>query len=209
MNKQNRGSIVYGLSDTRLRLEPFFVEFGATYLHGDLLPKDMDAPPEVLFLHGSNPDGRNGLLLLRHVLLEKFSISSCAFDCVGFGSTGGGDCPAEGGLAAQLAQATDIIDACFDAQPFSIVAADSSAEIAVQLAAVFPVRQLVLLNPPVGWKSSIQTPQQPIAMPVASGQTLVYMNTNTLLLAEIASVIHVTLQGDGRYVRHNYEEYGT
>lgn len=198
------------LNDMRLKLEPFFIEFGTTYLHGDMLPKDMDAPPEVLCLHGSHLEGRNGFLLLRHVLLEKYAISSCAFDYVGFGSTGGEPCPAEGRLAESVAQASDIIDACFDAQPFTIVAADSSADVAVQLAAIFPVRQVVLLNPPSEVnRSEIQTPQQPIAIPVASGQTLTYMNAHASLLAEIAAVIHATLQGDGRYVRHNYEEYGT
>lgn len=200
---------MYGLSDTRLKLEPFFIEFGATYLHGDMLPKDMDSPPEVLCLHGSNPEGRNGFLLLRHVLLEKYAISSCAFDCVGFGSTGGEPYPAEGRLAEYVAQASDIIDACFDAQPFTIVSADSSTDIAVQLTAVFPVRQLVLLNPPTGWERSVHTPQQPIAIPVASSQTLAYMNANAMLLAKVAAMIHATLQGDGRYVRRSYEEYGT
>jgi hypothetical protein len=106
-------------------------------------------------------------------------------------------------------QTSDIIDACFDAQPFSIVAADSSVDVAVPLAAVFPVRQLVLLNPPTGWEDSVQTPQRQMTMPVASGQTLAYLNANTVLLAEIASVIHATLQGDGRYVRQSYEECGT
>ncbi len=197
------------LSDTGLNLEPFFIEFATSYLHGDLLPKDMDVPPEILCLHGSNPEGRSGFLLLRHVLMEKYAISSCAFDCVGFGSTGGEPYPAEGWLAKYVAQASDIVNACFDSQPFSIVAADSSTDIAVQLAAVFPVRQLVLLNPPAGWNCPVHTPQQPITMPVASGQTLAHMNANALLLADIAAMIHATLQGDGRYMRHNYEEYGT
>lgn len=168
-----------------------------------MLPKGLEEPPEVLCLHGGGAEGRSSFLLLRHIMLEKHAISSCAFDFFGYGSTGGTR-PADSNRQEQVNQATDIIDACFDSQPFSIVAADLSAQVALQLVEIFPVRQLILLNPPADWSEVGTTPCQTIAMPIESAQTLAYMNTNAALLLKVAQLVKDTLLGDGSYVRSYY-----
>lgn len=189
-----------GLTDPRSRLEPFFIEYSSIYLHGDILPKELEEPPEVLCLHGGGVEGRSSFLLLRHILFEKYSISSCAFDFY------------QGSLdpyrQEYLNQAVDIIDACFDSQPFSIVASDLSAGIALQLTKIFSVRQLILLNPVEGCHEAGDTPCQSVVMPIESTQTLAYMNTAPALLLKITRLVKDTLQGNGRYVRCNYKEYG-
>ncbi|MBO0615239.1 hypothetical protein [Thiothrix fructosivorans] len=189
-----------GLTEPRSRLEPFFIEYNSTYLHGDLLPKGNQEPPEVLCLYGGGKERRSSFLLLRHVLFEKHSISSCAFDFY--------EESLDPYRQEYLNQATDIIDACFDSQPFSVVAADLNAEVALQLAKLFPVRQLILLNPPAGCHEARETPCQAVAMPVESTQTLAYLNTNPTLLLKVAQMVKNTLQGDGSHVRCNYKEYG-
>lgn len=166
-----------------------------------MLPKDMEEPPEVLCLHGGGAEGRSSFLLLRHILFEKHAVSSCAFDFYGESF--------DMSQQDHLNQASDIIDACFDSQPFSIVAADVSAWVALQLAESFPVRQLVLLNPAGGWNKDTRTPCQTIGMPVESAQTLAYMNTQPDLLLKVVHLIKATLQGDGGRIRYSYKEYGS
>jgi pimeloyl-ACP methyl ester carboxylesterase len=197
---------VYGLIEPRSRLQPFFIEYRSIYLHGDILPKEIDEPPEVLFLHGGGDEGRRGFLLLRHLLLEQHGISSCAFDFFEYSRTGWESCPADSDSQEQVNQASGIIDACFDSQPFSIVASDLSAGVALQLEQSFPVRQLVLLNPSDDQDVTGSTPCQRVAIPVESAQTLVYMNNNPALLLKIARLVKDTLQGDGSRVRCNYKE---
>lgn len=191
------------LTDPRSRLEPFFIEYSSTYLHGDLLPKDMDAPPEVLCLHGGGAEGRSGFLLLRHILFEKHSISSCAFDF--YGESGESF---DSSQQDYLNQATDIIDACFDSQPLSIVATDQNVNVALQLAKICPVRQLILLNPPEACQDTGETPCQIVTIPIEATQTLLHLNTEPTLLLKVAQLVKDTLQGDGRYVRCNYKECG-
>jgi pimeloyl-ACP methyl ester carboxylesterase len=174
--------------------EPFFIEFGNNYLHGDLLPREADKLPEILFLHGAEGGGRGEFLLLRQVLLEQYGISSCAFDFIGYGSTGGKLLPLH--LQERVAQTTDIIDACFDLQAFSIVAADISAETALQLTKSFPIRHLVLLNPVRDYQSARDIPCQIVKIPVEPQQTLPFLNNNPALLAKIAGVIKDTLGGN-------------
>lgn len=136
------------IPDDFFQPEPFFIEFSGGYLHGDLLqqPDSIDDPPAVLFLHGSgNKDDRTGFSLVRQILLNYHGISSCAFDFVGHGGTSG-----EGersSLVQRTAQVQDIVDACFDCQPFSIVAIGTGAYPALKLAALAPVRSLTLIAP--------------------------------------------------------------
>lgn len=189
------------------KVEPFFIEFDGNYLHGDIISDDISLPPELLCLHGDTAEGRSGFLLLRQLLLKKHAISSCAFDFSGFG--GSTNMPAHSGLhwQTQVTQATDIIDACFDSQPLSIVASDCSAQAALHLATTFPVRQVVLLNPPPNWEGIGNFSWQSVAMPVAGAKTLSYLNSEPALLLKIAKLIKDTLLGDGHLIRHSYKEY--
>lgn len=174
-----------------IKPEPFFIEFGDNYLHGDLLPRDSDTLPEILFLHGEQHEGRGEFLLLRQVLLEQYGISSCAFDFIGYGSTGGKRHPLH--LQERVAQASDIINACFDLQAFSIVAADISAEVALSLTSCFPVRHLVVLNPVRDYAAACSIPCQIVETPVDPLQTLAFLNDTPAFVAKAAGIIKDTL----------------
>lgn len=128
-------------------LEPFFIEFEQSYLHGDMLPGEYgDALPNILFLHGEEHDeDRRQFFLLRQMLFKQYGLSSCVFDFIGHGSTGGDW--RESSLQQRTQQAGDIVDACFDGQPFSIVAVGMGAYTALKLMEMASVRHLVLLVP--------------------------------------------------------------
>lgn len=137
-------------ADRNSQVEPFFIEFDNTYLHGDLLPGDYTrcAPPDILFLHGGmESEDRRSFLLLRQILLNRHQLSSCAFDFIGHGSTGGELNVTT--LQQRTQQAADIIDACFDSQPFSVVAVGMGAHTALRLLEAFPIRNLVLAVPEI------------------------------------------------------------
>jgi pimeloyl-ACP methyl ester carboxylesterase len=128
-------------------LQPFFIEFDQTYLHGDmLLDEDTDAAPSILFLHGTEQtDDRIQFFLLRQFLFKQYGLSSCTFDFIGHGRTSGAW--QDSNLQQHIRQANDIVDACFDSQHFSIVAVGMSAYTALKLTELAPVRHLVLLAP--------------------------------------------------------------
>lgn len=135
------------VADNLCNLEPFFIEFEQSYLHGDMLPGESgDLLPHILFLHGEKPDeDRRQFLLLRQLLFKQYGLSSCVFDFIGHGNTGGDR--RESSLQQQTQQAVDIMDACFDGQPFSIVALGTGAYTALKLMELASVRHLVLLAP--------------------------------------------------------------
>lgn len=186
--------------EKEVKPEPFFIDYDGVYLHGDLLLKDADMPPALLFLHGAVSGGRQGLLLLRQILLAKHGVSSCAFDFAGYGSTAGELFLVDSCLDVQFAQASDVVDACFDCQPFGIVAADIHADVAVRLMADYPVHHLLLLNPPDGWDKFCGADCQVVTMPVSPGETLAFMNANATLLASIADSLYAALQDRGNRV---------
>lgn len=195
-------------ADVNLLLEPFFIEFRDTFLHGDFLPKDLDAPPELLCLQGAEQEGRKAFLLLRQVLWEKYGISSCAFDFADYGGSGEAALLFKRHLGDYLEQAGDIVDACFDSQPFSIVAVDEGTQVATRLGSLFPVRQLVLLNPSKhGQGAMIIPPCETLVIPAETPHTLEHLNKTPALLLQVANVIKDNLFGDGRYVRRTYQEY--
>lgn len=135
------------IADCLVQLEPFFIEFGQAFLHGDmLLDKQEGDLPEILFLHGGVPEeDRLQFHLLRQILLKQYALPSCAFDFIGHGSSGGEW--GESSLRERSFQATDIVYACFDSQPFSVVAVGMGAHVACKLLDVVPIQNLVLLSP--------------------------------------------------------------
>lgn len=187
-------------TEENIKPEPFFIEIDGFYLHGDFLLNHADAFPSILFLHGSVSSGRSGFLLLRRLLLKKYGISSCAFDFVGHGSTAGEQALVNSCIEAQFAQASAIVDACFDCQPFGIVAADIHTDVALRLMEDYQVRHLLLLNPPDGWDTSHETACQVVTMLTPPSGTLAFMNANTTLLASIADNLHTVSQGSGNSV---------
>ena len=173
--------------------EPFFIEFGETYLHGDLLPSEAVKLPEILFLHGAQGPGRREFLLLRQVLWEHFSLSSCAFDFIGYGTTGGKLRPLS--LQERRLQARDIINACFDLQPFSIVTTDANIEIAVSLADFFQLRYLLLLNSETMKINATELPVKIVEIPLSPESNLISsINHKPASLAKVASLIHAVLR---------------
>jgi hypothetical protein len=172
------------------RPEPFFIEHGGYFLHGDLLPKDADKSPEILFLHETLSNGRAEFLLLRQILWELYGLSSCAFDFIGYASLGKSlSLP----LSERVAQTSDVVHACFDLQAFNVVAVANSAEIASCLTEIFPIYHWVAINPAVDCKLLGNSRWQRIDMPVEAGKTLSYLNNNITLLAKIAAKINALL----------------
>jgi hypothetical protein len=169
--------------------EPFFIEHGNHFLHGDLLPKDADKLPEILFLRETLGCGRAEFLLLRQILWELYGLSSCAFDFVGCGGHTHTGLP----LSERVAQASDVIHACFDLQAFSVVAVANSAEIESRLATLFPIRHWVALNPTTDSKPTTDIGWQHIDLPVEAGKTLACLNNNVALLAKVAANINTIL----------------
>lgn len=136
------------MTDELARAELFFVEFGHTYIHGNVLGALNKKTPDILFLHGNTPsEEASDFFLLRQLLLRQSGISSCAFDFVGHGNTGGDW--AQSSLSHRTQQAADIVNACFDSQPFTVVAVGMGAYTAIKLSELFPIANLVLVMPSV------------------------------------------------------------
>lgn len=136
------------MMDELARAERFYVEFEQTYLHGNILGAANKITPDILFLHGNElSEEANDFFLLRQFLLKRAGISSCAFDFVGHGNTGGDW--ASSSLYHRTCQAGDVAEACFDSKPFMIVAAGAGAYTAIRLTELFPINNLILITPSV------------------------------------------------------------
>lgn len=137
--------------------QPFFVEYERAYIHGNILDAEKGRSPAILFLHGENEsEDRNVFLLLRQTLLERYGITSCAFDFVGHGATSGGW--GDSSLKSRTEQAATVADACFDSQSFMVVASGMGAYTALKLTQVFAVEGLVLVSPKVYAEEIYNTP---------------------------------------------------
>lgn len=123
------------------------MEFYGTYIHGDTLTAlDRDDIPELLFMHGENP-GNNCTIFnaLRQLLLNKYYLSSCGFDFIGHGSTGGdwnSTC-----LQQRTQQTAEVIDGCFDSQPLSVITMGTGIFNAIQLLNSQRIVNLVFIAP--------------------------------------------------------------
>ena len=136
------------MTDNLARAELFFVEFESAYLHGNVIGASANSAPDTLFLHGNMPSAEaSDFFLLRQLLIRKSGISSCAFDFIGHGNTGGDW--AKSSLCDRTLQASDIISACFDCQPFTIVAFGTGAYTAIKLTELFSIDNLILVMPSV------------------------------------------------------------
>jgi len=134
------------LSESEFKPYLFFTEFADTYLHGDLLNKEEDAAPNILFLHDENrASNRSDFRLLRQLLFNQYDLSSCAFDFIGHGVTSGEW--TETSLEERTKQTLDIVDSSFDCQPFSIVTMGLSAFTALKVVSLTPVSNLIFISP--------------------------------------------------------------
>jgi pimeloyl-ACP methyl ester carboxylesterase len=120
----------------------FKVNCGANTLIGDIISNNSAA--QVLILHGAGGSNRLQFCQLRKQFLAE-GISSCAFDFVGHGDTGGN---LEGSsLHHRTRQAQKIIESQRVESPLCIVAASMGAYTAVKLLAYYEIEKLVLLVP--------------------------------------------------------------
>ena len=120
----------------------FNIKFKGHILTGDLLTDHEFA--RSLILHGGGGSSRSKFSYLRGRLLEK-GISSCAFDYIGHGDTGGN--LKISSLLERTEQTCTVIDSQPIEKPLTIIGASMGAYTAVKLIDRYPVENLVLLVP--------------------------------------------------------------
>jgi alpha-beta hydrolase superfamily lysophospholipase len=129
----NRRNVIY---------RRFQLKFGQNSLAGDILSDD--AAAHVLILHGAGESERSRFRFFRERLFAA-GISTCAFDFVGHGETGGA--LKQTSLFSRSQQACKIIDSQQIQKPLKIVGASMGAYTAVKLTKYYEVDKLVLLVP--------------------------------------------------------------
>lgn len=120
----------------------FNVKFKGQILTGDLLT-DHDFA-RSLILHGGGGSSRSKFSYLRERLFKK-GISSCAFDFIGHGDTGGS--LKHSSLLERSEQAGTVIESQPIKQPLTVIGASMGAYTAVKLIDQYPVENLILLVP--------------------------------------------------------------
>lgn len=98
----------------------------------------------VFFLHGAGKSNRKRFDLIR-LKLENNGISSCAFDFIGHGETGGN--LSSSSLIERTEVASCIIDKAWNGKPITLIGASMSGYTAVKLQSIYNVKNLVLLVP--------------------------------------------------------------
>ena len=185
-------------------LKPFYINFECSYVYGDILSVEADATPHLLCLPGKDHTGKQGFSALRHFLHEQYALTSCAFDFLAHE-----DSPLVTSLYREqqaLNQTSDIIHACFDSQPLSIIAADHSARIALQIAQRFWIKHLILLNPPLTLHVPHTVHCHSILLPVATTQTFYYLNQQPILLNYVGTLIGNCLHANVTPLHYAYQE---
>lgn len=119
------------------------VPFQQDRLLGDMMSKSDQC--ELFCLHGAGTSDRFRFDRLRERLFMK-GVSSCAFDFIGHGETGGE--LTRSSLRERTEMATEVIRSCAPkGQPLIVVAASMSGYTAVRLLEEFDVHLLVLIVP--------------------------------------------------------------
>ena len=120
----------------------FSVDFESTKLVGDIMPAT--AQPNILVLHGAGNSNRARYDYLR-LPLAKDGLSTCAFDMVGHGDTGGS--LASSNLHDRTDQAKEVINKQMSDGPIGIIGGSMGGYTAVKLCEEHPVDRLVLVVP--------------------------------------------------------------
>jgi pimeloyl-ACP methyl ester carboxylesterase len=120
----------------------FNIHFEDHVLTGDLITEHEYV--SSLILHGGGGSSRSKIRFLRERLFEK-GISSCAFDFIGHGDTGGN--LKSSSLLQRTQQACSVIESQPVKQPLTVIGASMGAYTAVKLISRYPVENLVLLVP--------------------------------------------------------------
>ena len=116
------------------RYHPFHVTFGSHNLVGDVVTSDTSS--QVLILHGAGESGRCRFNFFREHLLSN-GISSCAFDFIGHGDTGGDI--KRSNLYERTKQACKTIRVQRIPLPLKIVGASMGAYTAVKLTKYYEI----------------------------------------------------------------------
>lgn len=127
-----------------MKRESLKVSFNGTALAGDTIRANANS--QWLFLHGAGAGNRKRFEQLRALLADK-KITSCSFDFIGHGETGGG--LAGSSLESRVAQASAVVNSQAVVQPLSIVASSMGSYVAIKLTELYEVRNLILLAPAV------------------------------------------------------------
>lgn len=127
-----------------MKRNSFKVKFNSTVLAGDTICAN--ARPQWLFLHGAGSGDRKRFEQLR-ILLANKGITSCSFDFIGHGETGGSLTGFS--LESRVSQASAVIDSQKIRQPLSIVASSMGSYVAIKLTESYEVNNLILLAPAV------------------------------------------------------------
>ncbi len=125
-------------------MEPIAVPFENLVIKGDILPGGTQ--PDVLCLHGAGTSERSRYAFLRDVLWNN-GISSCAFDFIGHGETGGD--MSQSSLESRTLQAKKVIETVEVQKPLRIIAGSMAGYNAIKLMEFYPVGCLVLFAPAV------------------------------------------------------------
>ncbi|RJQ53816.1 MAG: alpha/beta fold hydrolase [Desulfobacteraceae bacterium] len=133
--------------------QPFRIPFDGHFLAGDTLSRGDGV--SVLVLHGGGDSGRMRMRAVRERLFLE-GISSCAFDFIGHGETGGN--LKESSLYQRTLQALRVVESQKIAQPVTIIAASMGAYTAVRLLKHIAVDTLILLVPAMYAACAYRTP---------------------------------------------------
>jgi len=125
-------------------MNPFIIEFEKQKLIGDTTAASSKCA--MLCLHGGGIAGRKGLEPIRTALEQK-GISTCAFDFMGQGDTGGD--LKKSSLKKRTEQALAIIASLNLAPPVSLLASSMGGYTAIKIASMIQVDRLILLAPAV------------------------------------------------------------
>jgi len=115
------------------------IPFESHVLSGDLWSE----PCSTLVLHGAGNSNRRRFDRLR-TRLHTEGISTCSFDFIGHGETGGE--LGSSSLKERTLQASRVIEACLE-EPLTLVGASMSAYTAVRLTQLHRVKNLILVVP--------------------------------------------------------------
>jgi len=129
------------------------IQYKESSIAVDLLGSSSDN--SLLFLHGAGQSSRQGFGDLRQNLYTR-GISSCAFDFIGHGDTGGS--LKESSLEDRTLQTCKVIEELNLPQSLSVVAASMSGYTAIKLLEIYDIERLILFVPAIYTRLAYKLP---------------------------------------------------
>ncbi|MCY6371472.1 alpha/beta hydrolase [Clostridium ganghwense] len=134
-------------------INKFYVDYKNHKIIGDLIGNKNHK--NIFFLHGAGHSNRKRFEPLRE-LFYKNGFSSCAFDFIGHGETGG--LLSESSLFERTKQVCTVIDYMKNDEPLTIIAASMSGYTAVKLLESYNVDNIILFVPAAYDKDAYMLP---------------------------------------------------